>query len=188
MRFLSNFPLSAHQLLGPLLVFPLALLPGFLFAQTPSPLELRVMQSRKFLKPLVEVMAGVKTFCEDLGSTGVFVTPAIVSEESVATHPGLKNSLGKSLPKEVRCIWTPKLSPNPGFLGLFSTPGKITNKYANLSVSVVRVEEDGVAVRMRIFNTENSQIADPGEYVRAYELIGETLFIQAIEIDPIEQH
>ena len=188
MRFLSNFPLSAHQLSGLFLAIPLVLLPGFLLAQTPSSLELRVMQSRKFLKPLIEVMAGVKTFCEDLGSTGVIVIPSVVSEESVARHPGLKNSVGKTLPKEVRCIWAPTLSPNPGFLGLFSTPGKITNKYANLSVSVSRVEEDGVAVRMRIFDTENSQIADPGEYFRAYELIGETLFIQAIEIDPIEQH
>jgi hypothetical protein len=151
-------------------------------AQEVSALELKSMQSRKIKKPFREITDAITLVCRDAGGTPQQI-PAQVIEDSATRHPGLKGLEGKTIVKQVACKFPPDIKI--GFFGGISD----ANKVSNVHVDLEKIGEDGSVLRARLYKgIPRKQIADPAAYSNYFQMIGDALFVQAIDMEPVEQN
>lgn len=175
--------------------------PQVAFAQDaqPTPLELRVMQTRKFSKPIADVVEAIKTGGEDAGfQCHLNIMP------SVTTGPD-GNTVVKQDKAQGQCFKTPSANSRnqeaaigaafiPIFGGLISAgmQAKATADYLDQMHTIkYDIRTDGktgaTVLRMRAYNLRQEQITKREIYAAQFKIYGEALFIQAIEINPAEQ-
>ena len=165
----------------------------------PTPLELRVMQTRKFSKPIADVVEAIKTGGEDAGfQCHLNIMP------SVTTGPD-GNTVVKQDRAQGQCFKIPSANTKgqeaaigaafiPIFGGLISASmqAKATADYMDQMHSIkYDIRTDGktgaTVLRMRAYNMRQEQITKREIYAAQFKMYGEALFIQAIEINPAEQ-
>ena len=177
---------------------------GMSYAQTDpqsnaevTPLQLRVMQTRKFLKSPNEVMGAIKTNMEDAGASQCSI-------QAIQYEPDGAQTAGSGV---VKCYFTPKIGKGPDtgaatalafvpFIGGILSSAKMqidmNAQEAEQEKQLREVSYEIVApkaakettVRMRIMTglREPSQSTIPDMYAKRFKLIGDSLFIQAIPI------
>ena len=147
-----------------------------------SPLELKSMQSRKIKKPFREITDAITLVCRDAGGTAQQV-PAKVVDDSASRHPGLRGLEGTTIVKQVVCNFP------PDFKYSFFGGIKDGNEILNIHVDLEKIGEDGSVLRARLYRgMPRKQIQDPTAYSKYFQLIGDALFVQAIDIEPVEQN
>ena len=137
----------------------------------PTPLELRVLQSRKFLKPIVHVTRAIKTYGEDAGAQCV----AGLRKDAPPTQP--IGQVACSFPFEIK-------------RGVFTV--KIKEKILRFTGELVGDEASTeTTVRLRIYKQMKDgstvQVTEPEIYSEVFARIGEALLIAAIPIDAATQ-
>jgi hypothetical protein len=174
------------------------------FAQTDSqpdtevtPLQLRVMQTRKFLKSPNEVIGAIKTNMEDAGASQCTI-------QAIQYEPDGSQTAGSG---QVKCYFNPKIGKGPDtgaatalafvpFVGGLLSSAKMSSdlkaqeeeqekQLREVSYEIVapRASKE-TTVRMRIMTglREPKQSSIPDMYAKRFKLIGDSLFIQAIPI------
>ena len=138
-----------------------------------SAIQLKVMQTRKFLKPPLEVMLAAKTFCEDNGSTNaVGVRPKLEQDGSPTPGTGV-----------LTCLYGAKIS--------FSFFGGIKNsvKVSQIKFQALGFSKDEITLRARIYsgypNVEQS--TNPEEYSKLFKSIADTVFTEALNLEATSQ-
>ncbi|MGV0960489.1 MAG: hypothetical protein ACOYB1_11700 [Limnohabitans sp.] len=149
-------------------------------AYSVTPLELKTMQTRKFNKDADEVIAGIKSYCEDSGAQ--YVTP---SSSGRLTPAELSRSGANPAGTKVTgltCLFTPKIK-----IGLFGSV-KDGNKYSQIKVDFLKNGENFSIVRIRLYTGfPPEQIVIPDPYSEIFKAIGDAMFIQAIPLEAVEQ-
>jgi hypothetical protein len=145
------------------------------FAQDVTPLQLKVMQSRKFNKSLQELSEAVKTNMEDSGGS---CYPKSVNQYECRFMKGIKGLSGTD------------------FIPIFGTLSRMSDmEKAEKEISRVTFEvdtkdmENGITVRMRMYSGRmaDKQITDPQIYSKKYKEIADTLFTNAIPLEAAVQ-
>lgn len=136
-----------------------------------TPLQLKVMQTRKFIKPAIEVAKAAKEDGEASGSRGCNISPML-------TH-NINPKVAKS--GEVRCLF----SPTFGTFGIKS--GGISKIAYEISANL---EDTETTLRLKIFTDwqEPKQVTDPEVYAKHFKRIGDLIFIEAIPLTPAVQN
>ena len=139
-----------------------------------TPLQLKVMQTRKFMKPSVEV---AKAAAEDGESMG-----AMKCINQIAMYQNYRNTT-KMPPKsgEVSCMFTPKIS-------MFSHG---TDSITRITYEITPNPDDTeTTVRMKILTNwkEPKPVTDPEVYAKRFKSIGDLIFIEAIPLSPAVQN
>ncbi len=139
-----------------------------------TPLQLKVMQTRKFLKPSVEV---AKAAVEDGESSG-----ARSCINPIAMQQNYRSSI-KMPPRsgDVTCMFTPKIS-------IFSHG---TDGIAKITYEIVPNPADTeTTVRMKILTNwkEPKPVTDPEVYASHFKNMGDLIFIEAIPLSATVQH
>ena len=138
----------------------------------PTPLELKLLQSRKFLKPVRDVAKAIKTYSEDAGA---HTCNARLDEDAPSAR----------LTGQIACAFPPQIKA-----GVFSV--KIKEKIIKIAGELVG-DEAGTetTVRLRIYQQKKDgsivQVTQPDVYSEAFSRIGEALFVAAIPIDAATQ-
>lgn len=143
------------------------------WAQELTPLQLKTMQSRKFNKPPLEVMLAIKTYCEDLGALNVTgQRPKFDSDGNP-----------ESAPVFLTCMFPPNLSVSM-FGGV-----KSNAKFSQIKAEALTYNKDSISIRARLMGgfPSPSQLAEPEEYSRFFKAVADTLFTEAIPLEPAEQ-
>jgi len=139
-----------------------------------TPLQLKVMQTRKFMKPSAEV---AKAAAEDGESMG-----AMRCINQIAIRQNYQNAT-KMPPKsgDVTCMFTPKIS-------MFSQG---TDSIAKITYEITPNPDDTeTTVRMKILTNwkEPKPVTDPEFYAKRFKSIGDLIFIEAIPLSPAVQN
>lgn len=134
-----------------------------------TPLLLKQIQTRKFAKPPNETLRAVKTYCEDVGATNVFLLPVLADRD------------GNAIPSTgtVTCIYNPKFSVTI-FGGL-----KNSSKLSQIKFEAIEVSKAHIVLRARIIGPlpEALQITDPDSYSKLFKGIGDTIFTEALALE-----
>ena len=146
------------------------LTPAYVFADDEvTPLQLKVMQTRKFLKPSLEVAKASTEDGESIGGRCVNQVSMFKPEPN-----------GKNLRAgEVRCMFMPKSA-------LFSS-----EDVARITYEISPSQDDAeTTVRMKIFVNwrEPKPVTDPEVYSKRFKSIGDLVFIEAIPLSPAVQN
>ena len=163
-----------------------------------TPIQLRMMQTRKFAKNPIEIVDALKTNCGDLGGTPVITPPVILPAQTVTTTINGKETTTTSplivqngagfctLPMANHMSASSYIPVVGGFITLanLNEAMKSAVKMTYEIKSPQKLNE--TTVRMRIYNSKG-QITDPNLYSEYFKSIGDAVFIQAIEIDPASQ-
>ena len=184
-------------------VIPFAL-PGCLATggsgSTATPVQLRVMQTRKFEKPPREVVDAIKTNCEDLGGTASVYAPMNTADQSTTGNIKGKQQevvnkdlssngqgmcqLGNQLPQTSAASFIP-------YVGGFIAMANLNEAMKNASRMSYEIKTNPkmteTTVRMRIYTMQQEQMTDPKIYSEYFKKIGDAIFVQAIEINPATQ-
>jgi hypothetical protein len=166
-----------------------------------TPLQLRAMQTRKFSKPLEEVVKAIKTAGEDAGySCHVYIQPKMGADQKMNhdegqgicyLNPKRSDSNNQGLATGV-ALAIPILGPLLGSAIVDRTASNATTEY-NAKLHSIKYEmnvnkkDGGVILRIRAYNVKQDQITNPDIYAKQFKMYGDSLFIQAIEINPAEQ-
>lgn len=161
-----------------------------------TPLQLRTMQTRKFSKPIDEVIEAIKTGGEDAGYKCQLNVQPVVGPDGK-----FENSRAQG-----QCILNPKTDSSkqgvamgaafiPLFGGLIAAgiQAQATAEYLDqmhtvkYDLKVDKKDGGAVVLRMRAYNVKQDQITNPEVYSKQFKMYGDALFIQAIEINPAEQ-
>lgn len=144
------------------------------YADTVTPLQLKVMQTRKFAKPPLEVMLAIKTFCQDKGAINVVGRRP---EFDANGHPISGSGV-------ITCIFPPKITHS------FWSGVKDENKIGTIKGEAVSFDKDSISIRIRIMSgyPNQEQSTNTEDYSRFFKSIGDTIFIEAIQIEAVEQH
>lgn len=161
-----------------------------------TPLQLRDMQTRKFKKPMAEVVEGIKEGAADTGAT-CHVMPVFT--------PGQVNPMSASR-TEVQCQLPLKVAQTSGaanaaafipFVGAFVAGGAAINQMqeqeknfkqiGSLKYAIRSTSDGETIVRMRAYTHKQEQIKQPEVYAKQFKIVGDSLFVQAIELTPGEQ-
>lgn len=139
-----------------------------------TPLQLKVMQTRKFMKPSAEV---AKAAAEDGESMG-----AVRCINQIAMRQNYQN-LTKMPPKsgDVTCMFTPKIS-------MFSQG---TDSITRITYEITPNPDDTeTTVRMKILTNwkEPKPVTDSEFYAKRFKSIGDLIFIEAIPLSPAVQN
>lgn len=137
-----------------------------------TPLQLKVMQTRKFMKPAVEV---AKAAAEDGESMG-----AMKCTNQIAMYDRIPNAKIKKS-GEVTCIFMPKIS-------VFS---RGTDEITRITYEITPNQEDTeTTVRMKILVNwkEPKPVTDPEVYAKRFKSVGDLIFIEAIPLSPAVQN
>ncbi len=165
-KFLKNF------------VFLLAAFPMATYAATP--LELKAMQTRKFNKTSAEVMSGIKAYCEDSGAQNVIPSGFSRLSPAEMSRPGANP--GGTKVTGITCLFAPKFKV--GFFGSI----KDENKYSQIKAEVIKSEENDSIVRIRLYSgVPPEQVTKADVYSEVFKAIGDSLFVQAIVLEAVEQ-
>lgn len=158
---------------------------SFVFAQDaqPTPLQLKQMQTRKFMKNVDDVAKGIKSNCEDAGSTQAVITAPMYEKGRVLPNTGM----GK-------CYFTPKpmgvslLSFIP-IVGDIKTLSDLSDREKAISQMSFDLDSkqgsNETVVRMRIFTgvSGETQIYDEEIYKDKFKKLGDSLYIEALPIN-----
>jgi hypothetical protein len=135
----------------------------------PSSLQQRVMQTRKFNKPYDEVHSAITSWAKDAG----------------ATHVSPAN------PKAIKIDGSSNLLSINGNMVQFSYAGlnliidfELNPKSASITEVRVRTKYAGPAKNNRLF--VNTETFSQNHYQKIFNGIAQQMFIEAIEIDPLE--
>jgi hypothetical protein len=137
-----------------------------------TPLQLKVMQTRKFMKPSLEVS---KAAVEDGESMG-----AIQCSNAVAIYQRFPNRKGP-MGGEVTCIFKPIISA-------FSHG---TDSITRITYEITPNQDDTeTTVRIKMLTNwkEPKPVKDPEEYAKRFKSIGDLIFIEAIPLTPAVQN
>ena len=137
-----------------------------------TPLQLKVMQTRKFMKPSVEVAKAAAEDGESIGAQQCINQIAIFTRSS--TSKNLKGG-------DVACWFAPKIS-------MFSHgTGSITRITYEITPNA---DDTETTVRMKILTNwkEPKPVTDPEVYAKRFKNIGDLIFIEAIPLSPAIQN
>lgn len=156
---------------------------GSVSAQEVTRLQLKMMQTRMFLKHPAEITKAIMTLGKDMGGRCQGIPPMFMA--------------GKQLPDSgvVNCIFLPKpASLNIlHFIPIFGWAAIVANDLSQSKGTVISYEmeakpgADETIVRIRIYGDPNgikNQIEDPMAYKQAFKELADGLFIDALEISP----
>lgn len=138
-----------------------------------TPLQLKVMQTRKFMKPSLEVSKAAAEDAESIGATMCVNQIAILqlrSQDNINKKPG-----------DVACMLRPKIS-------VFSHG---TDAITKITYEITPNPDDTeTTVRMKILVNwkEPKPVTDPEVYAKRFKNIGDLIFIEAIPLSPAVQN
>lgn len=137
-----------------------------------TPLQLKVMQTRKFIKPSAEVAKAASEDGESAGARQCINQIAMLQQRT----PGKNLRSG-----DVQCIFMPKIS-------VFSHG---TDAITKITYEITPNAEDSeTTVRMKILVNwkEPKPVTDPEIYAKRFKNIGDLIFIEAIPLSPAVQN
>jgi hypothetical protein len=138
-----------------------------------TPLQLKVMQTRKFMKPSLEVSKAAAEDGESLGATKCINQIAIMNQRSTSS---------KSPPSgEVSCLFMPKIS-------MFSHG---TDSITRVTYEITPNQADTeTIVRIKMLKNwkEPKPVTEPEEYAKRFKSMGDLIFIEAIPLTPAVQN
>ncbi len=138
-----------------------------------TPLQLKVMQTRKFMKPSLEVSKAAVEDGESLGATRCGNFFAIAHQRS---------NISKNRPSgEVTCMFTPKMS-------MFSI---VTDSLTRVTYEITPNQDDTeTTVRIKMLKNfkDPKPVTDPEEYSKRFKSMGDLIFIEAIPLTPAVQN
>ena len=144
-----------------------------------TPIQLKVLQTRKFSKSPEEVVEAISTNCEDLGGTAQVAAPQS------------RNSSGKGIclmQQKSRGISPLNFVPIIGSIAALSDLNKMYKNIGQIKYEVrTNADRSETTVRIRMYSLQEGQVTDPEVYSTHFKKIADSLFIQAIEIDPALQ-
>ncbi len=135
-----------------------------------TPLQLKVMQTRKFMKPSVEVAKAASEDGESIGAHRCINQIAMLQQRT----PGKNLRSG-----EVQCLFMPK--------NVLFASGDI----ARITYEITPNQDDTeTTVRMKILTNwrEPKPVTDPEVYAKRFKSIGDLIFIEAIPLTPAVQN
>lgn len=164
-----------------------ALLIGTTFAADDvTPLQLKMMQTRKFMKSPVEVVKALKTTNEDLGGQCHIYPPATGKEPSFPQAGTGQCMFMKNRMNAVNMI---------PFIGLIKSAADAVDEAKSISQIKFDVESadkgNATIVRMRLFTGaygDNNQSTDPALYDLKFKEVADTMFIEAIPLNHTVQN
>lgn len=148
----------------------------FTLAQTSAddvtPLQLKLMQTRKFNKPPLDVMLAMKTHCEDAGAVATGKRPTFDGEGKPTEGPAY-----------IVCTFPSKIKYS--FFGGLKNEAKVS-QYRGDAVSF---DKNSIVLRIRIIGDpiKREQSKNPEEYSALFKAIGDAIFIESIPIEASEQ-
>jgi hypothetical protein len=154
-------------------IIALGLLPTLAFGQSDNsavtPVQLKLMQTRKFNKAPNETLRAVKTYCEDVGATNAILSPVFADKEGGAV-PGT----GK-----VTCLYNPKFTVS--FFGAL----KNNSPLSQIKFEAIDVSKTHIVLRARMFGPapDSVQLTDPETYNKLFKGIGDTIFTEALVLE-----
>jgi len=167
--------------------------------QNVTPLELKMMQTRKFMKPAIEVASAIKTGGLDSGANC-----AVQQEYDVKTPEGktlryVKLWCGRDISNQKK---TAKPTLQDAIIGNIMRAGRpdMTSQNQTTMQTIdyeVVGDKSATVVRMRInegilgassTKMASDMITDPAAYAAEFKRIGDSVFVQGIEINPAEQN
>ncbi len=137
-----------------------------------TPLQLKVMQTRKFLKSSVEVAKAAAEDGESAGARQCINQIAMLQQRT----PGKNLRSG-----DVQCIFMPKIS-------VFSHG---TDAITKITYEITpNAEDTETTVRMKILVNwkEPKPVTDPEVYAKRFKNMGDLIFIEAIPLSPAVQN
>lgn len=137
-----------------------------------TPLQLKVMQTRKFMKPSGEVAKAASEDGESAGARQCINQIAMLQQRS----PGKNLRSG-----DVHCIFMPKIS-------VFSHG---TDSITKINYEITPNQDDTeTTVRMKILVNwkEPKPVTDPEVYAKRFKNMGDLIFIEAIPLTPAVQN
>jgi len=170
--------------------------------QQVTPLQLRDMQTRKFNKPLNEVLEAVREGGADAGAT--CQVHAVPDASSIGSNgkPRLRAEGTCSYPMK-RVDPTATAAGAAGaallipFIGPFIAGGaalyaanesqKGLESLGSIKYTMRSLSDNVTVVRMRAYTFKQIQITSPETYAKQFKQIGDSIFVQAIELTPGEQ-
>lgn len=136
----------------------------------PTPMELRVMQTRMFLKTPAEVMTAFQSLCYDKEMNPAFVP-------GYFTLPGM--CLGGTLDYKIKVFGKMKIPEGQiSEISFTFAPGTTADNES--SVLRIRIKEWRMKKRM----PQSIQVKDPEIYSRIFDELGQYLFVEAIPWTP----
>lgn len=134
-----------------------------------TPLQLKVMQTRKFMKPSLEVSKAAAEDGESLGATRCI------------NHIALRSDPKNHRSGEVSCMFMPKIS-------MFSHG---TDSITRITYEITPNQDDTeTTVRIKMLKNwkEPKPVTEPEEYAKRFKSIGDLIFIEAIPLTPAVQN
>ncbi|MGV0952900.1 MAG: hypothetical protein ACOYBR_01170 [Fluviibacter sp.] len=137
-----------------------------------TPLQLKVMQTRKFLKPSLEVSKAAAEDGESLGAQKCINSIAMRQQVAAITK--------KSTDGDVSCMFIPKIS-------VFSHG---TDSITRITYEITPNQNDTettVRIKMLVNWKNPKPVTDPEEYAKRFKSMGDLIFIEAIPLTPAIQ-
>ena len=162
---------------------------------TVTPLQLRVMQTRKFLKPAGEVAKAIKENGADAGGTCGVIAPKFINGAQIE-GTGSGTCSFPHVPTVKNRTNAANFVP---IVGLFKSSSDISKMKADMDAASTAIakaayeisadpDSTETVVRMRLYRKYGTeQITDSAAYSEAFNKLADSLFIQAIEITPAVQ-
>ncbi|MBU3603471.1 hypothetical protein [Polynucleobacter sp. AP-Kaivos-20-H2] len=150
-------------------------------ASDTSRLELRAMQTRKFLKSPTVVVKAITELNKDKGSKCVGLSVPKYTCQGTMQDVVVGDKTVK------KCMAADGVSS--GLVKMQSSVAECTNSTgmnASYEIDSNFPANNQTIVRIRLSNSSNPQIADPTVYSRIFKEIADGLFIDAIQLTPAE--
>ncbi|MBU3603470.1 hypothetical protein [Polynucleobacter sp. AP-Kaivos-20-H2] len=144
-------------------------------------LELRAMQTRKFLKSPTVVVKAITELNKDKGSKCVGLSVPKYSCQGTMQDVTVGDKVVK------KCMAPDGVSS--GIIKMQSSSGECTSSTgmnASYEIDSNYPANTQTIVRIRLSSSSNPQIADPAAYSRIFKQIADGLFIDAIQLTPAE--
>lgn len=140
-----------------------------------TPINLKVIQTRKFAKPLIDVAEAIDISCKDRNAINKSLIKATARGNCI-------------FPPEYKSKYTPKYSATD-YLGK-STPLSLKYEYELIpsddkKYTIVRIRAYFHSYGIKDSET-SKQITNPKFYSEEFKTIADSLFVNAIEINPQE--
>ena len=152
------------------------------FFQETTPLQLRVMQTRVFNKPLTDVIKAIKSYCADMNGTLIpGKVGCIVKKHSLKTP-----FIFKGEKYETRQSWYNNLFIDYEFPD--AEPGQVSSINMGIPVTGSMKPKTIVRIRLKFGSAKgySDQLSNPVFYDEQFKALADTLFIDAIVLNPAE--
>jgi len=174
--------------------------------QQVTPLQLRDMQTRKFNKPLNEVLEAVREGGADTGATCQVHAVPDASSIGSKGKPRLRAEGTCSYPMKTvdptatvtgaaagaagAAMFIPFIGPliaGGAALHAANESQKGLESLGSIKYTMRSLSDNVTVVRMRAYTFKQIQITSPETYAKQFKQIGDSIFVQAIELTPGEQ-